>query len=624
MNTLKPTLRSPVSTPRFKPLALGEIRQTAMGRFRVQVVDAKTGRVIRQGKWQPNLILNSGLDRIATESWYAQLTYAVAGTGNTPTKDLPDDPGDTYSQSGTTVTRISGTRDFSAGDIGKLIRWSGGQEATITAYTSATVVTVGTSQTVAAAPIDALYRVAQTGLATETKRSSTQPQFIDEDDGLTAAATTIDATAGTVTFKVTRDFSEESGNVNYTEVGMSSQASAGNNLFSRMLLSGAVTVGAAQLLRLKYELTIKCNGHAPASQTTVEDGFTGWPLPYNIVSIVSNGTYWEVTLDAAHHFLSGGKISINSAKRPRVDITAATSTVSNFTITAPGHGRSGGQTIVIEDMTPSGYNGSFTIASVSGDDIVVTSALNPGTGTDFGNVRQAEPGTWYDGDDYTIASVPSSTKVRITNATSIADAGADGTAYNNVNRKWIAVSYGVAGPTAGSYGAPAADILRALGGAGKSSDGASTLYSGIHDGSTSSDRDGYLLIPASHPSVLPNDFPQWYGQQTTSGTWAAISDGGVAQSPSVTNVTTSAATDTADPETYTSGNFYRDWIFVFGAGVANVQDIKMIAVGISQSPFNPSIQGYFLFEEPQRKKNTYSLSLTVRRSWGRDLTTIPN
>lgn len=602
---------------------LGEIRQTARGRFRVQVVDAATGRVVNPGKWQPNLILDSGLDRIATEKWYAQLAYGVAGTGNTPTKDLPD-PGDLFSQSGTTVTRDSGTRDFAAGDVGKLIRWASGEEAYITAYTSATQVTVGTSQTVASGAVDALYRVAQTGLTAEVKRSSTQPQFIDEDDGLTAAATTIDATAGTVTFKVTRDFTEEVSPVNYTEVGMSSQATAGNNIFSRMLLAGAVTVGAGQLLRLKYELTIKCNGHAPASQTLEEGGFTGWPLPYNIVSITSNGTYWEITTNEAHHYQPGGKLNIDGAKRPRAAITAASSTPTDFTITAAGHGLSAGQSAIIEGVTPSGYNGTFTVDSVVGDDVTFLSVLNPGTGTDFGDIRQAEPGTWYDGTDYVIASTPTTTTIRITNATSIAAAGEDGTVYNNVKRTWIATGYGVAGPNSGAYGAPADAFLRALGGAGKTNDGGSTDYHGIHDGSSSSSRDGWILIPASHPAVLPNDFPQFYGQSTTSGFWSAVNENGTTQSPSVTNVLTGAATDTADPSAYTNGTFYQDFAFAFGAGSANWSDIRMIGFGSTVSPFNPSLQGYWLFEEPQRKKNTYSLALTVRRSWGRDLTTIPN
>lgn len=612
----------PGSTNQHEAAPAGELRQLARGRFKVQVVEAATGRIIEDRPWQSNLILDSGLDRIATESWISQLAYCAAGTGNTPTKDLPD-PGDEFSQSGTTVTRTTGTRDFSASDVGKLIRWASGSEAKITAYTNATTVTVTPSQTVAAGAIDALYRIGQTGLATETKRTSTQPQFIDEDDGLTAAATTIDAAAGSITFKVTRDFTEEVGSVNYTEIGMSSQSGSGNNLFSRMLLAGAVTVGAGQLLRVKYELTVTTLGAVTGTQTTVDGGITGWPLPYDIASITSNGTYWEITTTEAHHFLTGGKLTISGAKRPRTNITAATSNSSDFTLTAAGHDRSPGDSIVVEGMTPSGYNGTWTIASVSGDDITVTSVLNPGTGTAFGNLRQAEPGTWYDAADLTIASVPTTTTIRITNATSIAAAGADGTVFNNTRRKFVAVGYGVKTPTPGGYGAPVAAFALACGGAGKDSSGASANYLGLFDGSSSASDDGWCIIPASHPTTLPNDFPQYWGL-TTASQYNAANEAGTNQSPAPTNIFTTGATDTADPASYTNGNFYRDWIFEFGAGSANYTDIKMIGVGINTSPFISSVQGYFLFEQPQRKKNTHKLTLTVRKSWGRDLSIIPN
>lgn len=55
----------------------------------------------------------------------------------------------TYSQSGTTVTRQSGGRNFVFADTNSIIRFSGGQEGLITAFLSNTQVTVNTSQTVA-------------------------------------------------------------------------------------------------------------------------------------------------------------------------------------------------------------------------------------------------------------------------------------------------------------------------------------------------------------------------------------------------------------------------------------------------------------------------------------------
>ena len=589
--------------------------QSASGRFRVSVVDAKTGKVVRKLPWQSNLILDSGLDRLATESWTAQLAYCVAGTGSTPTKDVAD-PGDLFSQSGTTVTRDSGTRDFISGDVGKLIRFASGEEAYITAFIGATSVTVGTSQTVASGAIDALYRVAQTGLATESKRTSTQPEFTDEDDGNPSRYTTHDAALGTVTMKVTRDFSEEVGSVNYTEIGMSSQASAGNNLFSRMLLAGAVTVGIGQLLRVKYELTVKVHGAVAATQTTVADGFTGWPYAYDIVSIVSNGTYWDVTLGETHHFLAGGKFNINGAKRPRTDITVAASTVSDFTLTAPGHAITAGQSITVEGMTPSGYNGTFTVDSVAGDDIIVLSVLNPGAGTVFGNVRQTEPGTWYDGTDYTIASIPSAAVVRITNATSIAAAGPDGTAYNNVKRKFVAVGGCVGVMPSSGYGVRDNNYIRAL--AGNYDNTFFWTYEPLLAGNGTEQYRCGMLVTA--PTLLPGAWPlKLRGGQTTTTTGTTVSG--------VSDPLALGTEPWSTNEAYTNGTFYRDYVFVFGAGSGNGTAIKMIGFGNNGSLGDGEnmhyCQGYVIFEEPQRKNSTHKLTLTFRRTWGRDLTTIP-
>ncbi len=69
--------------------------------------------------------------------------------------------GGTYSQSGTTVTRVSGNAVFSTYDINSVIRFSGGQEGLITAFISTTQVTVNTSQTVAASGITFFRNVAQ-------------------------------------------------------------------------------------------------------------------------------------------------------------------------------------------------------------------------------------------------------------------------------------------------------------------------------------------------------------------------------------------------------------------------------------------------------------------------------
>lgn len=62
--------------------------------------------------------------------------------------------GGTYSQTGTTVTRASGTATFAASDVNSIIRFTTGPQALITGITSATQATVATSQNVAATTMD--------------------------------------------------------------------------------------------------------------------------------------------------------------------------------------------------------------------------------------------------------------------------------------------------------------------------------------------------------------------------------------------------------------------------------------------------------------------------------------
>ena len=60
-------------------------------------------------------------------------------------------------------------------------------------------------------------------------------------------------------------------------------------------------------------------------------------------------------------------------------ITAALWSSGTATITSPGHRLKVGTEIIISSVDPSGYNGSFSVASVSGDDFTVAIASDPGT-----------------------------------------------------------------------------------------------------------------------------------------------------------------------------------------------------------------------------------------------------
>lgn len=246
-------------------IKLPEIGLAMKGEVQVKVIDGQTREVIREYPKQRNLILNAGMDQIAGLVISECFTNAVVGTGTTPTTDSGGIT--TASQSGTTVTLVGGSYVFvnTATDAGKMIKWSTTEEAMIVTVTSATIAVVNISQTVAATTFT-VYRTNQVGLATETKRSSTY---------LTGASNCSSVwTGASHAMKRTYDFTTEVGGVTYTEVGFSSTASAGNNLFSRILLGAGVSLIAGQAVRLVYTLTVVVS---PTTPTAIgASPITGW------------------------------------------------------------------------------------------------------------------------------------------------------------------------------------------------------------------------------------------------------------------------------------------------------------------------------------------------------------
>jgi hypothetical protein len=89
-------------------------------------------------------------------------------------------------------------------------------------------------------------------------------------------------------------------------------------------------------------------------------------------------------------YSNGGGTSIAGiTQNSAVTITAITSTASNFTVTTNSSSWSVGEGVVISGVTPSAYNGSWTIATTNGStQFTVTSTANPGTGSAFGSVTK--------------------------------------------------------------------------------------------------------------------------------------------------------------------------------------------------------------------------------------------
>lgn len=606
MNTTPQELAGALLTHGFS------IGMAVKGRFQVHIVRAKDGEVIKTLPWQNNLILDQGMDYIGNKNTWANLmSYCVAGTGTTPTRDLVDG---TASQTLTTVTLTGSTYTLTSGDIGKWFGWASGAQAKITAIISGTQATVAVSQTVGSGAVT-LYRANQVGLATEVKRTNTYPSYTYTDGRGASASWGTSGPPAVLTLRRTYDFSAETGSVNYTEIGISPVATVANNLMSRILLSGTVTVASGQQLRITYELAITVAGTTRPTQTLTSS--TGWPYTYNIASISSTGSNFTVTTSVAHHYVTGGIINIAGAKRPRFAITAASSNSTDFTLTtATAHGRSPGDSIIVEGVTPSGYNGPWTCAAgTTGSTIVVTTPANPGTGTVFGNVRQAEPGTWYDG-QWTIASTTSTT-VTVTSALNLGAAGNDGTVKNNLNATLYLMIWPIAplGGASSAYGTPVSpDVVQHWGASGFGGSayfggdthgtGGGNGGDGVCDGTCTPGTSGFTqnvqLFGKSSAITAPSStFPQ-------TSNFAPV------------GVTAYSATS-ATRQSYTNGNFYVDHVFEWSTAGGNATDIRGWGInpfGNAQPSSTNMTVGWF-FDQPQRKDSTNRLRITFRNSWTR-------
>jgi len=225
---------------------------------------------IRKGR---NLILDQGLNDVMTSyAWCQGFGVCAVGTGTTPT--YVDSGAITATAASTTVTSSAGF--FTSGMTGYLIKFDSGEERYIT-FVDSTHATLSAALTVGSPTLFTVYAVNQTGLDTETKRTSTYLTGA----GNCGTSWTSTSSAQTRTF----DFSIEGSNINYTELGWSASGSAGNNLFSRTLISGGtVTVLTGQGLRVIYTLTIT----VPSSTSTGSYAITGWPVS---PSTVVTGSY---------------------------------------------------------------------------------------------------------------------------------------------------------------------------------------------------------------------------------------------------------------------------------------------------------------------------------------------
>jgi len=256
------------------------------GRCQVSVLQG--GIIVREYPMISNLILNQGLDKIASNLIPKCFEFAVCGTGSTPTE--ADGGANTISiSSGTVTVSVIGFLAGDSSDVGKTIKLtSSGNTYLITSFISTTQCVVSPASTIGPDNFF-VYNTNQVGLATEVKRSNTY---------LTGAPNCQTFTTGNVTVMTrTYDFTAEGSPITYNEVGFSETNSSGSNLFSRVKLPTGVPLLTGQQLRVQYSVSIAVSPVTP--QTYGSSPIIGWAgatgtmqhigIPLGIVS-ASNGS----------------------------------------------------------------------------------------------------------------------------------------------------------------------------------------------------------------------------------------------------------------------------------------------------------------------------------------------
>lgn len=324
-------------------------------RYKVQVIDKE--RVIHERDWAPNLILDQGMNNFATVIGCDLFTYCAVGTGNTPTFD--DSVAVTATTSGTTCT--ASAPFFSAGDVGKLLRFDTGEKAKITAFTSTTVVTLASTLSVGAATLFTLHRVEQTGLASELMRTNTYLT--------TAGACFGSRTGSTITSQRTYNFSAFS---------IAATASSTTDLITctnhglvandALILNGGTAPAPLVLGTTYYARDIAGNdfkvsstpGGAAIDLTTNGSGFSV-QVPRNFAEVgFSNLSPASTNLNMRALF-SGGAVTVLAGQQIRI-IYQFQCTISPTTPRAKTYSISGWPSLE-QTVTPDSSTDIFTLTS---------------------------------------------------------------------------------------------------------------------------------------------------------------------------------------------------------------------------------------------------------------------
>ena len=263
-----------VSLPDFKrEIADSELSRLVLER-KDELDNEQSTNVVSDTGLKKNLILDSGLNYLCSTTTDLSFDSSSVALGLGTTATYTDSASVTATTSGTSV--IASGSIFTVDMVGALIKWDSGEEAYISAFTSDTQVTIGTSVT--ANTTFTVWYVNQTALSSPSVTSSTRIENTTSRSGVTVVRT------------CGYDFAVEVSNKVYTEGGFIIQ---GSTLFSRFLIDGgSVTVLIGQQARMYYILSINASNTVAASTSWTLDSYDsgspgGWDTPAGQHHIVS-------------------------------------------------------------------------------------------------------------------------------------------------------------------------------------------------------------------------------------------------------------------------------------------------------------------------------------------------
>jgi hypothetical protein len=226
--------------------------------YRIGIVDGKTHKVKYMSPWRHNLILNSGMYAVATNTWMSCCRYCYLGGGSTASNYEDSSTDTAASDASGNVTSVGVNIDFTTFADGDCILFDDGSQGRITSRPTAnscTIVPEPGGAGIASQEFTVL-RTSRTQLTgTVLKKVSTYLAGVpNQQINLIHNATT-----SVITNRQTYDFAAEVGAVTYNEIGItwsSVTPPASPILFSRVVLPVPLVLGAGDYARVVYQLSV--------------------------------------------------------------------------------------------------------------------------------------------------------------------------------------------------------------------------------------------------------------------------------------------------------------------------------------------------------------------------------